>query len=107
MPVPLKHSRRRRECDDWNIVCTKLAVRDLINRELPRSEQYHGLHATDTTDQAWRVVRLVAPSEEDNLRARIDEMRLTSSAIPIVEASNDWAIPQGSFAEPDQAAKAG
>lgn len=99
VPVPPERKRRRRECDDWKIICTKEAVRDLINRELAPAEQYNALHATDTTDQAWRVIRLIAPSEEGVLRGRIEELRRTIGAAPTGEASNDMTIPVRPFTD--------
>jgi hypothetical protein len=89
--VPPERKRRRRECDDWKIICTKEAVRELINADLAPQEQYNGLHATDTTDQAWRFIRLVAPSQEGVLRAKIDELRRTIPAASSVEAAMEQA----------------
>jgi hypothetical protein len=91
MPVPPERKRRLRECDDWKIICAKEAARDLINADLAPHEQYNGLHATDTTDQAWRFIRLVAPSQEGLLRGKIDELRRTIQATPDVEDSIDLA----------------
>jgi hypothetical protein len=66
-------------------------VRELINADLAPQEQYNGLHATDTTDQAWRFIRLVAPSQEGVPRAKIDELRRTIPAASSVEAAMEQA----------------
>jgi len=87
LPVPPEQRRRLRECDDWQIICAKEAARDRIIAGLASNEQYNALHATDTSDQAWRVVRLVAPDQEAFLRGKIDELRRTAEGTPRAEAS--------------------
>ncbi|MEO6255243.1 MAG: hypothetical protein ABIO69_00370 [Sphingomicrobium sp.] len=55
-------------CDDLKIIRAKVAVRQLVNANLPGKEQYNGLHSTDNSDQSWRVVRQLFPEQEDMLR---------------------------------------
>lgn len=66
---------QRWQLDDQRVLKAKMAVRNMITVNLPRNEQYNGLHSTDHADQAWRVIRLVIPEQEAVLRAKIDEAR--------------------------------
>lgn len=86
-PVPPEHKRRLRECDDWQIICAKEEARQRMIGGLDRSAQYNGLHATDTSDQAWRVVRMVAPDQERALRRRINQIRRAAEAAQLAAAS--------------------
>ncbi|MEO6255491.1 MAG: hypothetical protein ABIO69_01640 [Sphingomicrobium sp.] len=87
LPVPPEQKRRMRECDDWQIICAKEEARKRMIGGLERRAQYNGLHATDTSDQAWRVVRKVAPDQERALRRRIEQIRQATEAAQSAAAS--------------------
>lgn len=61
--------------DNPRIVEAKLAARELVRGALNFDEQFNPVHSTDTASQAWRLLRMIAPDAEAELRARTAERR--------------------------------
>jgi hypothetical protein len=77
LPLPLQDDQRALYpgCDNLKIVKAKIAARDLINARLGSAERYNALHSTDSSPQAWRVVRQLCPEREQDLRRHAEQMR--------------------------------
>ena len=75
LPPGEKQLAMHPSCDNAKIIKAKLAARDIISNRLPPAERYNALHSTDNSAQAWRVVRLLLPGQEQALRAKADQMR--------------------------------
>jgi hypothetical protein len=74
-PVPSQYTQSYPYLDNGRVLLAKLAVRELIRKQLPRESQFNPLHATDDSVEAWKIVRLFAPEEECALRGTIDRRR--------------------------------
>jgi hypothetical protein len=75
LPVSGELAALHPTCDDWKIIRAKVAARLVVNASCRPGEQYNGLHSTDNSDQAWRVVRDLFPDEEEPLRKVVEECR--------------------------------
>lgn len=68
LPVPAHLRRNYPFLDNERVLRAKQFSRGLIGDRLPRREQFNPMHSTDESRDAWRIVRMFAPSEERALR---------------------------------------
>jgi hypothetical protein len=75
LPVSGKLAALHPTCDDLKIIRAKVAARLVVNASCRPGEEYNGLHSTDNSDQAWRVVHDLFPESEELLRKLVDDCR--------------------------------
>ena len=75
IPVPPAPDARRRHpaLDNGRVLAVKEEARNRVNAELPAALRYNPLHATDSSADAWRIVRLLLPGREAALREAVAE----------------------------------
>lgn len=69
------HGGEHPDSDNGRILSAKTAARTLVNRTLPKEEQFNPIHSTDNSRQAWRAVRTIIPEREAELRQKVDQLR--------------------------------
>jgi hypothetical protein len=74
-PVSAQVGAHHPDSDNMNIRTAKDMARALIKAHVPKDEAYNPLHSTDNSHQAWNVIRLMLPDEEQDLRAKARELR--------------------------------
>jgi len=75
LPVPGQLRRNYPFLDNERVLRAKQFSRGLIADRLPRRDQFNPMHSTDESRDAWRIVRMFAPSEEPALRQIIASRR--------------------------------
>lgn len=68
LPVPANLRGNYPFLDNERVLRAKQFSRGLICDRLPRRDQFNPLHSTDESRDAWRIVRMFAPSDEPALR---------------------------------------
>jgi hypothetical protein len=71
----IKHRAAHPALDNAKIVMAKVAARNLGNAALPKAEHYNSLHSTDSSAQAWHLVRQLLGNHEQALRDAAEQMQ--------------------------------
>jgi hypothetical protein len=74
-PTRLTNEQRQRypHLENGHILEAKLKCREFISEKMPLNGRFDPVHSTDTSAQAWDVVRMIVPDEESSLRETIKD----------------------------------
>ena len=72
LPVPARLRRNYPFLDNERALRAKQFSRGLIRNRLPRRAQFNPMHSTDESRDAWTIVRMFVPEEEQALREAVE-----------------------------------
>lgn len=87
-PIPPNRKQRRKYPLRTNArIFIKDEIRDFVQAESPRAEQFNALHSSDHAAEAWHLIETMAPEMMEEIRSRLNLIRKSVDVLPLAAGS--------------------